>query len=354
MPTLEKSELFFAEKPNGISSHRPSADHQGFAEWCEQQINQKLYVCHRLDKETSGAMVFAKSKLAATQLTELFSTQQVQKTYLFVSDKKSKFENWVVCEDKAEGTLLLECPLQKEEVGYQSFTEFVRISSDGPLYLYKAFPKTGKTHQIRKHALHSRIAILGDDQYQGKSFARLMLHCLEMKINGSSEEIKLTSKPSRLFDDLNLCTDSQLAGWIDSYERREKVFAKLFEDQESLRLFHSETGDLRGEKVGDVVILGWWKSEQPTEDEKAKIQKLMGLLNIKNWVFQWRPGAQDKQSTEVLLKGSEFKSQDWLFHESGLKYRGSLERGQNFGLFLELQKMIQENNRLAQNLNKNN
>ena len=336
MPTqVKKQELLLVEKPNGVPTHRPSPDRLGFVEWCELQYQKKLFVCHRLDKETSGAMVFATSQEAAQDLTELFSQRQVEKSYLFVSHKKSKFKNWVVTEDKAQGTLLQECPLQKEGVGYGSLTEIVRISDEGPLYLYKAKPLTGKTHQIRKHALHSQVPILGDDLYQGKSFPRLMLHCESLKFPWQNEECEAFSQASRLFTHLDHCHNAQLSGWLDAFERRQKLFAKKIKTSEALRLFHSETGDLRGEQVGSKVLLGWWQSEKPKKHETENIKKLMHVLEVPQWTFQWRPGAWQQESAELLLNSDRFEKQDWTFTENQVRYQASLERGQNFGLFLD-------------------
>ncbi len=329
-------DLLFVHKPNGVPTHRPSPKHMGFVEWLEEKNQQKYWVCHRLDKETSGAMLFAKNKKAAQDLTELFSAQSIKKQYLFVSDKKSKFENWVVFDDKEKGTLLHECPFDlKEGFGYLSFTEFQRVSAQGPLYLYKAFPRTGKTHQIRKHAFHSEVSILGDDLYEGKSFPRLMLHCLQLSGEWRGEKFEFNSQASRLFENLELCDDLQFSRWVIAFERRETLFPERLEGKEALRLFHTETGDLRGEKAGEKTMLGWWKSAKPTKDEQIKIEQLMLKLKVPEWTFQWRPGAQEKESTELLLHSKNFSPDPWTFQENEIVYEGSLERGQNFGLFLD-------------------
>jgi 23S rRNA-/tRNA-specific pseudouridylate synthase len=107
---IESEDLYFATKPNGVATHRPSPEHLGFVEWLEEQTQLKLKVCQRLDKETSGAMVFAKNKEAAQKLTELFASRQITKEYLLVSPQKSPFKEWLVVETKNRGTLIKECP----------------------------------------------------------------------------------------------------------------------------------------------------------------------------------------------------------------------------------------------------
>jgi 23S rRNA G2069 N7-methylase RlmK/C1962 C5-methylase RlmI len=332
---IESEDLYFATKPNGVATHRPSPEHLGFVEWLEEQTQLKLKVCQRLDKETSGAMVFAKNKEAAQKLTELFTSRQITKEYLLVSPQKSPFKEWLVVETKNRGTLIKECPGQIEEEGDVSLTQFIRMNESGTYYLYKAFPQTGKTHQIRKHASHSEIPILGDTLYGGKNFPRLMLHCFKLVVPWRGKELGWEVPPSPLFEDLNLCKDPQLCVWIDSFERRKTLFPEMLNGHNSLRVFHNETGDLRGEQFGSRMVLGWWKKEKPTDKEKNKIQKLMTHLDVKDWVFQWRPGAQDHGSTAELLHSEVYDENDWVFYESDVAYQGRMNQGQNVGLFLD-------------------
>ena len=76
-------DLLFAEKPSGLNSHRSDSHRRGFVEFLQDVYGAKLYVVSRLDQGTSGAMVFAKTPEAATELTEIFSRHKIKKTYLF-------------------------------------------------------------------------------------------------------------------------------------------------------------------------------------------------------------------------------------------------------------------------------
>ncbi len=333
--SLEIEDLLFVNKPSGIPTHRPHPDRQGFVEWWQRKQSAELKICQRLDKETSGAMMFAKSKQAATVLTNMFAERKVEKEYLFISTEKSKLEEWWVIEKKAEGALVKEHPGPKEGEGAESLTRIVRVSSHDSLYLYKAFPKTGKTHQIRKHATQSGIPILGDDEYGGSTFPRLMLHCRRLELPWQGETLCWEVPPSRLFENIHECLDLQWSRWVLAYERRQILFPEKLNSQQALRVFHEETGDLRGEQVGEKMILGWWSKQRPTEAERQKIKKLMDTFDIRQWVFQWRPGAQDPDSTTLLLNSADFVTEDWHFWENEVQYLGSLDRGQNFGLFLD-------------------
>ena len=328
---LGSSDFLLTNKPAGLSTHRPDHDRIGYVEWLSEKLNTELKVSHRLDKETSGALVFSKTKGGAQVLSQLFEKHEVKKEYWFVSHKKSDQKEW---EQRGEVKKGARNEHPRNEEGGVPLTRFERISSEGTLYLYKAYPVTGKTHQIRIHAAQSGIPIMGDDLYGGRPFSRLMLHSYQLKFEQAAEEVLHQVEPSRLFKNLEYCKDIQLASWIVSYERREVLFPELISGDQCLRLLHDETGDLRMDKAGEVYILGWWKDEPPSESEIEKIKKFLKIVGIEKWMFQWRPRKNDEANLEVLLK-SESLPEEWFFKENQCFYVGARERGHNFGLFLD-------------------
>jgi 23S rRNA G2069 N7-methylase RlmK/C1962 C5-methylase RlmI len=332
---ISAADFLVANKPSGIATHRPSPDRVGFVEWLAEKHQTPVKVCHRLDKGTSGAMAFARTIEAAQRFTESLTQRQVDKEYLLVSTKLSKYQTWIVAEQKGKGTLVRECPCQEEGDHYLTLTKFQRVTSQGPFTLYKAFPQTGKTHQIRKHATHCGIPLLGDTDYGGETFPRLMLHCRSLQWEDRGELQRVEATNPRLFQDLALCGDLQLAQWIDAIERREILFPEAFTGPESLRLIHKESPDLRVDKVGEKLVLGWWRSEPPTKDEESKIRALMTLFQFPEWISQWRPGAQSRHSTKVLLRSETSGPDTWEFQENGVRFRAKATKGQNFGLFLD-------------------
>ncbi len=341
---------FFASKPCGVTSHRSEPDEQGFHEWLVSQYDQSLSICHRLDKETSGAMVFAKSKDLAAQLGVLFQERKVKKEYWLVSDCESRHQSWTVeGEDNEESpaSKMGQDPLHRAG-GAQ--TTFEKVVTHKGLSLYKAYPLTGKTHQIRKHAVKSGIPILGDTLYAGRPFCRLMLHSYSLSFQYQGEDKKYVSSPSRLFQNLELCQEPELANWICAYERRESLFPHLLQSPEqSLRLFHQETGDLRGDKVGPYWVLGWWREERPTDFELNKIEKFMKILGQDTWSFHWRPSKAHQDNPELVRTSTDFP-QHWVFQEGEVKYQAALDRGHNFGLFLDQRERRQWLREKSQNL----
>ena len=78
----------FVDKISGLNTHSPEHGQRGCVEIYEEELNQKLYVVHRLDKATSGALLFATSQEQAAKLSHLFEQHEVNKKYLFLTDRK--------------------------------------------------------------------------------------------------------------------------------------------------------------------------------------------------------------------------------------------------------------------------
>lgn len=131
-----------------------------------------LVLVHRLDRDTTGALVFAKNKEALHTMNELFKNRKVSKRYLAIVDgipkqSKGKIDNFIGPLKKYQGqTIHGELPPPN---GLQATTHW-RIEATGKeCSLIECTPTTGRTHQIRVHLSGMNHPILGDFQY-GKRF----------------------------------------------------------------------------------------------------------------------------------------------------------------------------------------
>ena len=139
-------------------------------------------VVHRLDRETSGVIVFAKSERALTELQRQFASRSVDKRYLAVV--KGEF---------AEQVGMIDAPIGRNPAlpqrmcvisgGRASQTDFKVLAKADKNSLVLAMPKTGRTHQIRVHFQYIKHPILGDDKYGGVSAPRLFLHAWCLRID---------------------------------------------------------------------------------------------------------------------------------------------------------------------------
>jgi len=140
------------DKPSGLSVHR--GDDQG--NLTRNAIGQWVYPVHRLDRATSGVLVFALSSEHARTLHDSFSTRTVNKTYLAL----------VRGTPPAHG--VIDSPMAKREGGpdVESVTEYETLFvSDVRLALVEARPRTGRRHQIRRHLRRIDHPIAGDVNY---------------------------------------------------------------------------------------------------------------------------------------------------------------------------------------------
>lgn len=157
--------LIAINKPHGLLVHRSSiaADTSEFAlQILRDQIGQIVYPAHRLDRKTSGVLLFSLSKEADQQTQILFSNQKMDKTYLAVLRG--------YCPES--GTI--DYPLLKENGSSQeAVTHFKRLSTaeiDVPQGKFQtsrysfveANPETGRMHQLRRHFAHIMHPIIGD------------------------------------------------------------------------------------------------------------------------------------------------------------------------------------------------
>lgn len=164
---FEDSEILAYNKPFGISSDASGL----FA--ILLKIYPQLVMVHRLDKETSGVILFAKSKKSEMTLINAFREKKIKKEYLAIIDGIPKTPEGIidlsigkVCELKGQS---LWGPLSIKKGGANALTLWKVLERKGNAALLKCSPITGKTHQIRVHLQSIGHPILGDKLY-GQSF----------------------------------------------------------------------------------------------------------------------------------------------------------------------------------------
>lgn len=167
----EDDDLLAIHKPAGINTHKPDRFAQdGIHEWLQKQRPEwrELSILHRLDKETSGVMVFGKTTVANQSLTEQFERGTLQKTYLFLTPTETQ-----------PPTRTIDTPIG----GKSARTSFRVIERIGDNWLIEARPATGRTHQVRIHAAAAGFPILGDERYglPAPAAPRLMLHAWKLE-----------------------------------------------------------------------------------------------------------------------------------------------------------------------------
>lgn len=182
-------DIVAVNKPSGIKVHRGPYDARRglFAlQLVRDQVGRHLYPVHRLDKPTSGILVFALNPGAARSLAKSFARRQVQKTYVAVVRGYIAEEGEVdyPLAGSDDGEALDKAPRP-------ALTRYLRLDTaelpvavgryaTGRYSLVQVVPATGRMHQIRRHMRHLRHPIINDRQYgdnQHNRFFSEELHC---------------------------------------------------------------------------------------------------------------------------------------------------------------------------------
>lgn len=160
--------LVAVDKPAGMVVHR--------SEWCpdgepvlqrlRDQIGQRLYPVHRLDRATSGVLVFALDPEAARHLAEQFAAHTIDKRYVAI------VRGW------PDAAGVIDSPLAEDPSApsHPAVTEYARAETvelaipvgryaTARYALVDVRPRTGRMHQIRRHFAHLRHPIVGDVRY---------------------------------------------------------------------------------------------------------------------------------------------------------------------------------------------
>jgi 23S rRNA pseudouridine1911/1915/1917 synthase len=203
----EDRALIAINKPAGVNTQRTPYQLKGTLEyWVAEYFRQQgsaepARVIHRLDRGTSGVMLFPKHKQAAAWLSKRFHDGAVGKRYLALVSGVPAQENWSV--DGAVGKL----GTSRYGVmagGRSALTEFRLFSSSGGFSLVEARPQTGRTHQIRVHLEATGLPIVGDTTYGGVQAERMLLHCLSLEFKDEKGGAIRVAAP----------LDSAFEGWI--------------------------------------------------------------------------------------------------------------------------------------------
>lgn len=163
--------LVAIDKPAGMLVH-PGREAEG-PEWIamkrlRDQLSRHVFPVHRLDRPTSGVLLFALDKHTAAHVQQAFELRQVTKIYHAIASGIVP-ESWVC-----------DTPLQAnpEDKLLAARTVFRRLDSVGKCYFpgaevtdlswVEAIPETGRFHQIRRHLLEAGFPIVGDFRYAGE------------------------------------------------------------------------------------------------------------------------------------------------------------------------------------------
>lgn len=218
----EDKRLLVIDKPSGLAAHGGSGVSFGAIELLRaaRPKLRDLSLVHRLDRDTSGCLVLAKRRSALRSLHEMFREGRVDKNYLAL-----------VAGDWQHGDLVIDAALEVQyrrrgerhvivdEAGKPARTRFALSRTFGSVSLVNCQPETGRTHQIRVHALHAGHPLVGDERYgdadvnrraSRRGLKRLFLHAQSIAFaDDSGNELHFTAP-----------LPDELQAYLDTLSRR--------------------------------------------------------------------------------------------------------------------------------------
>lgn len=194
----EDEHLVIANKPEGMKTHGNSPDELALQNHVAAAVNSPVFVVHRLDMETSGAVLFAKNQFVLPILGRMLENREIHREYVALVNGQFSRE-----------TLTIDLPIGKHRndkrkrivsnSGQKAITHVTILEQFDKTSLVKCILDTGRTHQIRVHLAHINHPIIGDPLY-GQKNARLMLHARQITLQHPFTLSNLTiSAPSDSF-----------------------------------------------------------------------------------------------------------------------------------------------------------
>ena len=322
---FEDEQLLVVNKPAAMNTHSPAPfAGEGIYDWLRHReaLWASLAIIHRLDKETSGVMVFGKTPLANRSLTEQFATRSVEKKYVLLTDRAVSPSAFTTRSSLARaGERYLSRPLHPG--GERAETRFRCLSTDAKgRSLVEAEPLTGRTHQIRVHAAEHGFPILGDTLYGGTPWPRVCLHATSLTLTHPKRGERLTFTAAHDFSaDIRAMLRTAV---ID------------FAGTNAFRLIHG-AGDGRPgwyvDRLGDYVLS---QSELGlTKEQEACLDSLPGAKGI----YHKRLSAQIRrvraaEASPKLVSGVAAPA-SFVISENGVQFALSFNEGYSVGLFLD-------------------
>lgn len=330
----EDEDLLVVSKPAGWNTHAPSPwTGEGIYEWLRDREARwaGLSILHRLDKDTSGVLVFGLGERANRSLHDQFAERAVRKRYRLRVDGEFRAGAGTVRAEALPGggwrviswlSKAGDRQVSRREgpEGEEAVTEFEPVGAGEWL----ARPRTGRTHQIRVHAAAMGAPIRGDRLYGGRESVRLWLH---------SESIAFVHPAD------GRAVEFTVPGGFDRVVPGHGAICGAVwrpDETDAGRLIHGAASGLPGvyaERLGDWVLV-----QSEGECELAAVRERLGGWQPRG-IYHKRLRRDVRRTTvaetsPVLVEG-EASPERFGIRENGVEFEVSFGEGYSVGLFLD-------------------
>lgn len=199
--------LVAINKPAGLLVHRSNIDRhetQFAVQLLRDQIGQRVFPIHRLDKPTAGVLLFALNSHIARQMGEVFISKEIDKQYLAIVRGYTDETGIIDYPLKEELDKMTDSKARKDKPAQEAISHYQRLATielpfavgrynTARYSLVKLSPKTGRKHQLRRHLKHIFHPIVGDTTHgDGKqnSFFRQQFNCHQLLLTATELTFK--------------------------------------------------------------------------------------------------------------------------------------------------------------------
>jgi 23S rRNA (cytosine1962-C5)-methyltransferase len=346
---FEDSHLLVVNKPAGWNTHSPGPfAGEGIYDWLRAREMRwsSLAILHRLDKETSGVLVFGKTPVANRSLTEQFTQRRVRKNYLMLTDLKFPRKEITV-----KSPLLRIGDKYASRPGGEIAETIFKLTSELRvpglnLEVIQAEPLTGRTHQIRVHAAESGFPILGDVLYGGTPATRVFLHAAEIEFThpASGETVTFRAPVDFLVDregilraETNFKDDKLETLHVGSSTLRTAIIEPDLTD--AFRLIHGASDDWPGWFVDKLGCFLLSQSEFPLSgmqnDELSRLARIHSVRGAYHKTLSRQVHRSNAADASPQLAFGEPAPERFEIRENGTRFELSFKEGYSVGLFLD-------------------
>ncbi|MBL8603721.1 MAG: class I SAM-dependent methyltransferase [Myxococcales bacterium] len=351
----EDDALIALNKPPGVSTHSPDEGPSNDlvtrlrAYWAARGSGASDYlgVHQRLDRETSGIIVFARRREANKGLAAAFEGRQVAKRYLACvlrhpkAPRTQRLEHDLVADGEGGMRALTARPGAPPKGAQRAVTTLTEVARRGDRCLVALVPETGRTHQLRVQLAALKCPIAGDARYGGPPASRLMLHAASLDLVHPTQHTPMH---------LEATVPPSFAAWLDGVDDG-RSFAERLDDAararwhlatdpgtDCFRLLHHGDGARDTVDVfGDFAVL----SAYGDRDEAAL--DAVAAMGFRGVYLKLRPKQantlvdtrRDDVAPALPVRG-EAHPEPLVVCENGLKFRVRLGDGLSTGIFLDM------------------
>jgi len=357
----EDADIVAIDKPFGLATHAPEHHRaDDVVSWLKRHykalgVSDYLGIHQRLDRDTSGVLLFARRKEANAGLAPQFEKHTVEKSYVAVVEGKApaRAELAHYIAEGEDGLRVARVRDGKPRRGEQeALTTMSSLARKGSRALVELSPKTGRTHQLRVQLKAVGAPIVGDHDYGGPPAERLMLHAerLTLKHPASGEPLTISAPRPALFEAAlegralvrPSTVDGLTAALVAAAERRFGIVAAG--STNAFRLVHAEGDGLPGITIDLYerrAVLSVYDDDLESAELEAILDATMAI-GIEATYVKFRPKHAsrivDSRRLEIapaLPMRGEAKPDAFEISESGVPFEVHLGDGLSTGLFLD-------------------